>query len=30
MLTQNRKMWNFNTTDLLYIFIEDRGNALKL
>ena len=22
-------MWNFNATDLIYIFIKDRRNALK-
>ena len=30
VLTQNHKLGNFNATDLLYIFIEDRENASKL
>ena len=27
---QNHYIWNFNATDLLYIFIEAQKNALKL
>ena len=27
---QNHYIWNFNATDLLYIFIEAQRNALKL
>ena len=30
MLTQSHEIWNFNATDLLYIVIKDRINALKL
>ena len=28
LLTQNRSIWNFNATDLLYIFLKDLGNHL--
>ena len=28
--TQNHEIWNFNAPDLIYIFIDDRRNALKL
>ena len=30
MLTQDHYIWNFNATNLLYIFIEERKNVLKL
>ena len=30
VLTRNHKVWSFNATDLLYIFIEFHRNALEL